>query len=68
LVSTLLRISSSVWVRMPGVVTATPALLMSTVTSGAASTSAAIEVGSVTSRVRGTIRSSSQVRGLRAVA
>ena len=67
-VSTLARISSSVCVRMPGVEGEAPALLMSTVTSGAASTAARTEAGSVTSRVSGTMRSSSQARGLRAVA
>ncbi len=39
-VSTLLRISSSVWVRIPGLETEAPALLISTVTSGAAWTAA----------------------------
>jgi len=67
-VSTLVRISSSVWVRMPGVATDAPALLINTVTSPAASTAARIEAGSVMSRVSGTMRSSSQVRGVRAVA
>ena len=61
-VSTFARISSSVWVRMPGLgVRQIPALLISTVTSGAASTAAWMEAGSVTSRVSGTMRSSSQV-------
>jgi hypothetical protein len=67
-VSTLVRISSSVWVRMPALDTEAPALLISTVTSGAAWTAAWMEAGSVTSRARGTMRSSSQLRGLRAVA
>lgn len=64
----LRRISSSLWVRMPALETVAPALLMSTVTSGAASTTARIDAGSVTSRARGTMRSSSHVRGVRAVA
>ena len=67
-VSTLARISSSVWVRMPGLETEVPALLIRTVTSPAASTAAWMEAGSVTSSARGTIRSSSQARGVRAVA
>ncbi|MNC62581.1 hypothetical protein D3C75_1126160 [compost metagenome] len=53
---------------MPAPATETPALLTSTVTSGAASTTARIEAGSVTSSASGTTRSSSQVRGVRAVA
>ncbi len=46
-----------------GVATDAPALLINTVTSPAASTAASIDAGSVMSRVSGTIRSSSQVRG-----
>jgi hypothetical protein len=45
-----------------------PALLISTVTSGAAVTSASIEAGSVTSRASGTTRASVLGCGLRAVA
>jgi len=67
-VSTLARISSSVWARMPALATEMPALFTSTVTSGAASTAARIDAGSVTSSASGTTRSSSHVRGVRAVA
>ncbi len=67
-VSTFRRMSSSEWVRIPAVGTEAPALLISTVTSGAASTAARIDAASVTSRASGTTRSSSQVRGVRALA
>lgn len=64
LVSTFDRISSSEWLRIPGEDTEAPALLISTVTSGAAATASAMDAPSVTSRVRGTMRSiaSEQIR------
>jgi hypothetical protein len=67
-VSKFARMSVSVTVSRLALGGIAPALLISTVTSPAASATAWMEAGSVTSRVIGTMRSSSQVRGLRAVA
>jgi tRNA U34 5-carboxymethylaminomethyl modifying enzyme MnmG/GidA len=68
LISMFARMSASVISSRLALGGFAPALLMRAVTSGAAATAAAIDSPSVTSRVRGTTRSSSQVRGVRAVA
>ena len=54
---------SSVCVRMPALDVETPALLIRTLTSGAASAAAWMDAGLVTSRLSGAIRSSSPGAG-----
>ena len=67
-VSMFARMSASVTSNKLALGRIAPALLINTETSDATEAAAAMDAGSITSRMRGTMRSSRRARGVRAVA